>query len=58
MTLFKACLRCGRRFIRTGRAFRVYCVEGRIVEVLICRACAVVTPHRSAISYPAEVQTA
>ena len=40
MTLFKACLRCGRRFIRTGRAFTVRCAEGRTVVFSICRACA------------------
>ena len=38
--LLKSCLRCGRRFIRTGHAFTINCVEGRAVEVSICRACA------------------
>jgi len=57
MTLFKACLRCGRRFIRTGCAFRVYCIEGRVEIVRVCRACAVVTAVRSVSSSP-EVQAA
>ncbi len=34
------CLRCGARFIHTGRRFTVPCVEGRIVPVRVCRACA------------------
>ena len=41
MTLFKACLRCGRRFLANGRAFTVHCAEGRTVVFSICRACAV-----------------
>ncbi len=57
MTLFKACLRCGRRFIRTGRAFRIYCIEGRVEIVRVCRACAAVTAFAAATSYP-EVQAA
>ncbi len=57
MTLFKACLRCGRRFIRTGRAFRIYCIEGRVEIVRVCRACAVATAFAAAISSP-EVQAA
>ncbi len=55
--LIKACLRCGRRFIRTGRAFRVYCVEGRVEIVRVCRACAAATAFAAAISSP-EVQAA
>ncbi len=38
--LFKLCLRCGRRFLRQGRAFTIPCVEGRIVWVEVCRPCA------------------
>ncbi len=40
---FKLCLRCGRRFLRAGRAFTIPCVEGRIVRVEVCRACAKVS---------------
>jgi len=40
MPLVKSCLRCGRRFIRTGRAFKITCAEGRVVDVDVCRACA------------------
>ena len=37
----KNCFRCGRYFLRTGRAFTVRCVEGRTVNFSICRACTV-----------------
>ncbi len=40
MTLFKACFRCGSYHVLPGRAFKIHCVEGRTVEVTICRACA------------------
>jgi hypothetical protein len=55
--LIKNCLRCGRYFLRTGRAFTVRCAEGRTVKFSICRACAVVTAFAAAISSP-EVQAA
>jgi len=48
MTLFKACLRCGRRFLVDGRAFTVRCAEGRTVVFSICRACAKVRAFRPA----------
>ena len=53
----KNCFRCGRYFLRTGRVFRVRCVEGRTVNFSICRACAAVTAFAAAISSP-EVQAA
>ncbi len=34
------CLRCGARFIKTGRIFTLHCVENRVVNFRICRACA------------------
>ncbi len=48
--LFKLCLRCGRRFLRQGRAFTIPCVEGRIVRVEICRPCAKVITSDVTIS--------
>jgi hypothetical protein len=53
----KTCFRCGRYFLRTGRAFTVRCVEGRTVKFSICRACAAATAFAAAISSP-EVQAA
>jgi hypothetical protein len=50
--LFKLCLRCGRRFLRQGRAFTIPCVEGRIVRVEICRPCA----KSVAVNFTAPVQ--
>ncbi len=55
--LIKICFRCGRYFLRTGRAFTVRCAEGRTVKFSICRACAAVTAFAAAISSP-EVQAA
>jgi hypothetical protein len=40
MNPLRSCLRCGRRFLRQGREFMIPCVEGRIVRVEVCRACA------------------
>jgi hypothetical protein len=38
--IIKTCLRCGSYFLRGGRSFTVHCIEGRAVEVSICRGCA------------------
>ncbi len=34
------CFRCGACFIKTGRVFTLHCVENRVVNFRICRACA------------------
>jgi len=40
LPFLKRCFRCSRFFIRTGRAFKITCVEGRVVDVAVCRTCA------------------
>ncbi len=40
LPFLKRCFRCSRFFIHAGRAFKISCVEGRVVDVDVCRACA------------------
>jgi hypothetical protein len=37
--LIKACLRCGSRFFFGGQTFPVFCVEGRVEIIHVCRRC-------------------